>query len=339
MNDRYSRQTLFKYIGEEGQQKMAGKQVLIIGAGALGTGNAESLVRAGVGKVTIVDRDYVEWSNLQRQQLYVELDAKNRIPKAVAAKKRLQQINSEVDIESHILDITPPEMEQLIKGVDLIIDATDNFDIRMIINDISQKYQIPWIYGSCVGSYGISFTIVPKETPCLHCLMEDVPIGGLTCETAGIISPTVGMVVVQQTIEAFKILTENWDALRRKLISFDLWSNHHSSIDVSTVKKATCSSCGENPTYPFLSYENQTKTAVLCGRDTVQIRPAKRQNRNLHAIAKVLAGKGGKVEQNPFLLSYTIDDQRLVLFRDGRTLVHGTIDKIKAKTLYYRYFG
>jgi len=339
MNDRYSRQTLFTPIGEQGQQRLAEKHVLIIGAGALGTGNAESLVRAGVGKITIVDRDYVEWSNLQRQQLYVEADAEKRIPKAVAAQKRLQQINSEIDISAHIMDVTPQEMDRLVKDVDLILDATDNFDIRMLINDISQKYATPWIYGSCVGSYGISFTIIPGETPCLHCLMETVPIGGLTCDTAGIISPAVGMVVVYQSAEALKILTEDWEALRKKLVSFDLWTNQQSMINVSKVKKENCSSCGVHATYPFLSFENQTKTAVLCGRDSVQIRPAEMEERDLPSIAKTLSMNGGHVEQNAFLLSFTVGEQRLVMFQDGRTLVHGTKDIAEAKTLYHRYFG
>lgn len=339
MTERYSRQTLFTPIGEQGQQRLAEKHVLIIGAGALGTGGAESLVRAGVGKITIVDRDYVEWSNLQRQQLYTEADAANRIPKAIAAQKRLQQINSEVDIIAHIMDVTPEEMEMLVKDVDLILDATDNFDIRMLINDISQKHAIPWIYGSCVGSYGISFTIIPGETPCLHCLMESVPIGSMTCDTAGIISPAVGMVIVYQTAEALKILTENRDALRKKLVSFDLWENGQSMINVSNLKKENCPSCGKHKTYPFLSYENQTKTAVLCGRDSVQIRPAKTEKRDLPAIAKTLSMKGGHIEQNPFLLSFTVGKQRLVMFQDGRALVHGTKDIAEAKTLYHRYFG
>ncbi|MBY7143187.1 thiazole biosynthesis adenylyltransferase ThiF [Virgibacillus sp. NKC19-3] len=339
MNDRYSRQTLFTPIGEQGQQKLKRKHVLLIGAGALGTGSGESLVRAGVGKITIVDRDYVEWSNLQRQQLYVEVDAANRVPKAIAAKERLQQINSEVEIESHILDVTPQVFEKLAENVDLILDATDNFDIRMQINDIAQKYTIPWIYGSCVASYGISFTIIPGKTPCLHCLMEDVPIGGLTCDTAGIISPAASMVVAYQTAEALKILTEDWEALSGKLVSFDLWKNHHSKMNVSSMKKAACSSCGANATYPFLTFENQTKTAVLCGRDTVQIRPSKREDRDLQGIAKMLSTMGGKVEQNDFLLSFTMDKQRFVMFQDGRTLVHGTKDITEAKTLYHRYFG
>lgn len=338
--NRYSRQTLFTPIGEQGQRRMANKHVLIIGAGALGTGSSEALVRAGVGKITIVDRDYVEWSNLQRQQLYVEADAENRIPKAFAAEKRLKQINSTVIVHAHILDVTPQVFESLIVGVDLILDATDNFDIRMMINDMSQKHAIPWIYGSCVGSYGISFTIIPNETPCLHCLMESVPLGGLTCDTAGIINPAVGLVVAHQTTEALKILVEDWDALRKKVISFDLWTNQQSTIEVSKMKKENCLSCGVNATYPFLQFDNQTKTAVLCGRDTVQIRSPHKEKRDLPAVAALLSATGHDVEHNAFLLFLTVNEgQRLVMFQDGRTLVHGTNDIVEAKTLYHRYFG
>ncbi|KPH78186.1 MULTISPECIES: thiazole biosynthesis adenylyltransferase ThiF [Bacillaceae] len=338
MDDRYSRQLLFSKIGKDGQKKLKQKHVLIIGAGALGTGDAEILARAGVGKLTIVDRDYVEWSNLQRQQLYTEEDAKQRIPKAIAIKERLKEINSEVAIESKVMDVTPLELTHLVKGVDLIIDATDNFDIRMIINDISQKNHIPWIYGSCVGSYGVSYTIIPNKTPCLHCLMEKVPITGMTCDTGGIISPVVQMVVAHQTVETLKILTENWDALRNKLLSFDLWTNQQAVIDVHSFKKDNCSSCGETPTYPFLNYENQIKVAVLCGRDTVQIRPSSEEKRDVKEMAFILS-KLGKVEQNPFLVSLTVPPHRLVMFQDGRVLVHGTNDVRQAKTLYHRYFG
>ncbi|WP_087974279.1 thiazole biosynthesis adenylyltransferase ThiF [Oceanobacillus rekensis] len=338
MNDRYSRQILFSPIGQEGQEKLAEKHVLMIGAGALGTGNAEILVRSGVGKITIVDRDYVEWSNLQRQQLYTESDANNRMPKVIAAKSRLEEINQDVQIEAKIIDVTPLEMGQLIDGVDLIIDATDNFDIRLIINDISQKYRIPWIYGAVVASYGISYTILPNETPCLHCLLQQVPMGGMTCDTAGVISPVVQMVVAHQSAEALKILTDNQEALRKRLISFDLWTNQQASIDVSTFKNTSCLSCGEAPTYPHLSYESQTKTAVLCGRDTVQIRPTSAGKRDLQTIAARLSNTG-KVEQNSFLLSFTSEPHRLVMFHDGRVLVHGTSDVTEAKSLYYRYFG
>ncbi|MEI3614358.1 thiazole biosynthesis adenylyltransferase ThiF [Pseudogracilibacillus sp. SO30301A] len=339
MMDRYSRQILFPSIGEGGQQKLAKKHVLIIGIGTLGTQSSEMLTRAGIGKLTIVDRDYIEWSNLQRQQLYIEEDAKNRTPKAVAAKERLQAINSEVEIEARIIDVTPVELEELVEGVDLILDATDNFDIRMMMNDISQKHQIPWIYGSCVGSYGMSFTIVPKETPCLHCLMETVPVGGPTCDTAGIIHPAASQVVVHQTTEALKILTDNYDALRKKLISFDVWTNQIVQMNVSSMKKVDCASCGEKATYPFLQFDEQTKTAVLCGRSSVQVRPPNVQQRNLKQLAQQLEKTGGKVEANAFLLSFTIGDERMVVFEDGRALVHGTNDVEKAKTLYHRYLS
>ncbi|TRM12636.1 thiazole biosynthesis adenylyltransferase ThiF [Lentibacillus cibarius] len=338
MQERYSRQMLFSGIGEEGQALLQNKHVLVIGAGALGTGNAEILARSGVGTITIADRDYVEWSNLQRQQLYTEEDARNHMPKAIAAKKRLETINSDVKINAHIVDITPLEMEQFVHGIDLIIDATDNFDIRMIMNDISQKYAIPWIYGSIVASYGVSFTVIPGSSPCLHCLMEDVPIGGMTCDTGGVISPVVQLVVAHQTAEALKILTENWEYVRRELISFDLWTNQHASINVSKVKKAACSSCGPEATYPFLTYENKTKTAVLCGRDTVQIRPAANEQRDLEAIAASLS-KLGKVEKNGFLLQFKTGENRMVMFKDGRVLVHGTNDEVKAKSLYHKFLG
>ncbi|WP_163103112.1 thiazole biosynthesis adenylyltransferase ThiF [Peribacillus alkalitolerans] len=336
---RYSRQTLFQPIGENGQHKLLQKHVLIIGAGALGTGNAEAFVRAGVGKITIIDRDYVEWSNLQRQQLYCENDALNRIPKAVAAKDRLQKINSEVEIEALIMDAAPKELLHYGKNVDLIIDATDNFDTRMIINDVSQAYNIPWIYGACVGSYGISFTIIPGVTPCLHCLMNHIPIGGLTCDTAGIISPAVSMVVSNQTAEGLKVLVEDWDALRNGVISFDLWKNDFTRLDLSKLKKDDCPSCGNHPTFPYLQFENQMKTAVLCGRDSVQIRPASPQKLDLEEVAGRLEGKGGNVKQNPYLISFTIGTQRMVLFQDGRALIHGTKDIKEAKSFYHRYLG
>ena len=337
--ERYSRQILFTPIGEQGQRSIREKHVLVIGAGALGTGNAEALVRAGIGKLTIVDRDYVEWSNLQRQQLYSEEDAKEKLPKAMSAKTRLEAINSEVVIEAHVLDVTPDVMEQLMDQVDLIIDATDNFDIRFIINDIAHKYNIPWIYGACVGSYGLSYTIIPTETPCLQCLLKAVPLGGATCDTVGIISPAVQMVVAHQVSEAMKILSGDIGALRNKLVSFDLWKNQYVSLNVSKMKSKDCLTCGEKPTYPYLEYENQTKTAVLCGRDSVQIRPAKMAQRNLEEIENTLISQGVKVERNPFLLSCELEGHRIVLFQDGRALIHGTKEIAKAKTLYHRYFG
>ncbi|MGE7878157.1 thiazole biosynthesis adenylyltransferase ThiF [Peribacillus muralis] len=339
MNDRYSRQELFSPIGKAGQMKIHEKHVLVVGAGALGTGSAEGLVRAGVGKLTIVDRDYVEWSNLQRQQLYCEEDAEKRIPKAVAAKKRLNAINSDVSVNSLVLDVSVEEMAKLACDVDLIVDATDNFDTRMIINDSAQKSKIPWIYGACVGSYGISYTVIPGVTPCLNCLMEAVPIGGQTCDTAGIISPAVQTVVAHQLTEALKILVGDYASLRNKVVSFDLWKNEQAAIHVAKLKKENCPSCGEKRTYPHLSYANRTKTAVLCGRDTVQIRPSKEYVGELKDLEKNLRAQGSRVVRNDYLLSFSVGEYRLVVFNDGRALIHGTKDIAEAKTLYHRFLG
>ncbi|MDQ0413403.1 MoeB/ThiF family adenylyltransferase [Mesobacillus stamsii] len=339
MTSRYSRQELFAPIGKEGQKRLRSKHVLMIGAGALGSANAELLVRAGIGKLTIADRDYVEWSNLQRQQLFSETDARERMPKAVAAARRLRAINSQVEIIPHIADVGARELEQFITGVDLIIDGTDNFDIRLMINDISQKHKIPWIYGGSVGSYGLSFTILPGTTPCMNCLLESMPMGGITCDTAGVIQPAIQMVAAHQSAEALKILTGAFDSLNSKLVSFDVWKNQFRAINVSSLKKASCPSCGEEQTHPFLSYDNQTKAAVLCGRDTVQIRPGTIQTRNLGHLEKFLSGQGLKTKRNPYLLSFQVETARLVIFKDGRVFVHGIKDISEAKTLYHRYLG
>ncbi|WP_283656301.1 MULTISPECIES: thiazole biosynthesis adenylyltransferase ThiF [unclassified Paenibacillus] len=336
---RYSRQELFTKIGPAGQQNIRSKHVLIIGAGALGTANADMLVRAGIGRLTLVDRDYVDWSNLQRQQLYDEADARDHMPKAVAAQKRLQQVNSDVDIRALIRDVSLEEIDDIAAGVDLIVDATDNFDTRLLINDYAVKHQIPWIYGACVGSYGTTFTIVPGQTPCLHCLLGTVPLGGATCDTAGVISPAVQMVAAYQSAEALKLLTGDDSALQGKLISFDLWNNQHQAIQISAMKKADCPTCGEHPVYPFLQSEHQSKSAVLCGRDTVQIRPASGAVRDLNEAARLLSRQGGKVEHNPYLVSVVIGAHRLVLFQDGRVLIHGTKDIAEARSIVHKYLG
>ncbi len=338
--DRYSRQKLFAPIGAEGQNMLGKAKVLIIGAGALGTGIAESLTRSGAGHVVIADRDYVEWSNLQRQQLFSEADAAGRVPKAVAASERLKAINSTVEIEALVTDVGPEELEALIPGVHLIMDATDNFDTRMVINDISQKYRIPWIYGGCVGSYGITFTVLPGVTPCLNCLLGSIPMGGETCDTIGVIPSAVQMVVAHQTTEALKLLTGHPEALRGTLLTFDLWRNEQASIKVASAKREDCPSCGAHPGFPYLSAASHRKTEVLCGRDTVQIRPAQKRRLNLPDMAATLSRLNeGKVEVNPFLLSYTIGERRLVLFEDGRALIHGTKDPVEAKGIYDRYLG
>lgn len=337
---RYSRQIRFTPFGEEGQQGLAKSSVLIVGAGALGTGIAETLARCGVGKIILADRDYVEWSNLQRQQLYTEEDAGRRIPKAAAAKARLAQINSGIVIEAHVMDVRAEELESLLTDVDLIMDGTDNFDTRLIINDMAQKHGIPWIYGACVGSYGITYTILPGETPCLNCLLGAVPLGGDTCDTAGILPQAVQLVTANGTAEALKLLGGRREHLRNKLLSFDVWRNEHQEIGVNAAKKADCPSCGTRPVYPYLTAANTERSDVLCGRDTVQIRPALRQKLNLEETAARLARLGiGRVDSNPYLVSFTEEPYRMVVFADGRALIHGTNDIAAARSFYHRYFG
>ncbi|MFK9117112.1 MoeB/ThiF family adenylyltransferase [Peribacillus castrilensis] len=338
MNNRYSRQQLFKKIGFEGQEKIRHKNVLIVGAGALGSAGAEAFVRAGIGKLTIIDRDYVEWSNLQRQQLYNEKDVEDKLPKAIAAKKHLNRINSEVEIEALVMDARADNMDNILDDVDVMIDATDNFDIRFILNDLSHKYNIPWIYGSCVGSYGSTYTILPGKTPCLHCILKSVPIGGATCDTAGIISPAVQIVSAYQVAEAFKILVDDFSTLRNTFLTFDVWSNQHYSIKLDKIETESCPSCGLDRTFPYLSYENQTKTEVLCGRNTVQIRPARNIEYSFDQLEKQLKAHGS-VTRNPYLLTCHVQNHRVVIFKDGRVFVHGTNNIQLAKNFYYGLLG
>lgn len=339
MMERYSRQILFPQIATHGQEKIAAKHVLVIGAGALGSSISEMLVRAGIGKLTIVDRDYVEFSNLQRQQLYVERDAIEKMPKAEAARRRLTEINQDVDIEAFVIDATPELLSEWMPTVDLIMDATDNFETRMVLNDLSQKYQVPWIYGACVGSVGMSFAILPGRTPCLNCLLQSIPMQGMTCDTGGIISPAVQMTVAHQVAEAMKILVEDYDAVRESFVYFDLWQNQYQTIKVGKVKKDGCLSCGSHPTYPFLEADTSTKTAVLCGRNTVQVRPPRQLDLDFVQLSKQLSNSGYEVQANPFLLSFNWGEDRMVIFKDGRAMIHGTKNMSQAKSLYQRILG
>lgn len=334
--ERYSRQILFSPIGEEGQKKLLKSHVLIVGAGALGCANAEMLARAGIGKITIIDRDYVDLTNLGRQQLYTEEDAKNKIPKAVAAQKHLQTINSTIQIEGIVGDFSI-ELEEMVKDVDLIIDGTDNFETRFFINDVAMKHGIPWIHGAVVRSYGMSVSIVPKQTPCYNCLLQVIPSDGMTCDTVGVISPAVQIVASYQTAESLKYLVSG--EVSKQLVSFDVWKREHSIIDVSSLKREDCPSCGNNPTHPYLTLETGLKTAVLCGRNTVQIRPHQKQQISLDHISKRLQPLVQNLKANPYLISFQAEDVQIVLFQDGRALIHGTREEEKAKRIYHRYVG
>jgi len=338
MENRYSKQELCGFIGYEGQTLIRKKHVLIVGAGALGSASAEMLVRSGVGTVTIIDRDYVEWSNLQRQQLYREEDVREALPKAIAARKRLCEINSDVQIHAHVMDARADNLQPFLKNVDVIIDATDNFDIRFILNDLSQKWRIPFIFAACAGSFGSTFTIIPGKTPCLHCLLKQIPLMGATCDNLGIISPIIQMIASYQVTECLKLLVEDEESLRQGYLSIDLWKNQHYAIRIDKAKRDDCLSCGSNAFYPFLQYEAQTKAAVLCGRNTVQLRPSHQQGFHFDWLEKKLRQRG-KVQRNPFLLSCQLEEYRLVLFQDGRVFIHGTSDIVAAKNVYYSLLG
>ncbi|MER2106748.1 MAG: MoeB/ThiF family adenylyltransferase [Solibacillus sp.] len=336
--NRYEKQELCSFIGIEGQRNIRDKHVLIVGAGALGSASAEMLVRAGIGKLTLIDRDYVEWSNLQRQHLYTERDAMQMLPKAVAAKQRLQEINRDVQIESHVIDATVEQLAPFVETADVILDATDNFDIRFIVNDLAQKFRIPFIFAACVGSFGSTFTIIPGKTPCLQCLLKQMPLTGATCDREGIISPIIQLIVSYQVTECLKLLVEDEASLRMSYLSVDLWQNQQYSFQVDKAKNHECLSCGEQATYPYLAYEAQTKAAVLCGRNTVQLRPQPLQHVTLESLEYILKHHG-ITKRNPFLLSVDYAPYRLVFFKDGRVLIHGTSDIVEAKKIYYSLIG
>ncbi|SDI31798.1 adenylyltransferase and sulfurtransferase [Alteribacillus persepolensis] len=338
MKDRYARQQLFSGIGKKGQENIRKKNVLIIGAGALGGANAEMLVRAGVGKVTIVDRDYVDGSNLHRQQLFTEQDAIEHVPKAIAAEHRLEALNTDTEITGITMDAKADNLESLVKNVDLVVDGSDNYEIRFIINDLSQKYNIPWVMGACAGSHGMSYTFIPGETPCLQCVLPSMPDVGMSCETSGIISPAVQVTASMQTTETLKLLSGNASALRKKLLLFDVWQAQQFKMNMDQAKKEDCLSCGLKRDYPSLHYSFETKLEVLCGRDTVQIRPSHRKEYDFSSLEHQLE-KHGTVRRNPYVLTCLLHNYRLAVFQDGRVLVHGTNEIDKAKTIYHQYLS
>lgn len=333
--DRYSRQILFQPIGEKGQRKLAAKKVLIVGMGALGTVLANHLVRAGVGHVRFADRDYVEQSNLQRQMLFDEDDVSGSLPKAIAAQNRLQKINSNVKVEGIVTDVTIQNIDELMDGVDLVLDGTDNFQTRFLINDACYKVGIPFVYGGAVSSRGMTAIFIPGVTPCLRCFIGSGNSAGQTCDTIGVISPVVDIVASFQSIEALKFLTDNHDVQRKSLLTFDVWKHHMYEMKFSK-KKDDCPTCSLAE-YPALQGEKEQTVTSLCGRETVQINMGKKLD--LNEWAEKLA-KVAEVSKTPFLVRVQLTEgERLVLFPDGRTLVQGTEDIARAKSLYARYIG
>ena len=313
-------------------------RVALVGCGALGTVQASLLVRAGVGHLRIIDRDFVEESNLQRQILFDEEDVRAILPKAVAAEKKLRATNSLVDVEGLVEDLNASSIGRLLTGFDLVLDATDNFDARFLLNDYCVKTATPWIYGACVGSYGLTFPILPGDTACLRCVFESAPPPGLspTCDTAGVLGPIVGVVASLQAAEALKILSGRLERVSRRISVVDVWEGRQSQIDLPA-REPACPCCGKRE-FPYLEGALGSDTATLCGRNAVQIRRRDGVRLDLDEVARRL-GPIGTVEKNRFLLRADIDAYRLTVFADGRAIVSGTTDAAVAKSLYSRYVG
>jgi adenylyltransferase/sulfurtransferase len=338
VDDRYSRQILFNGIGEDGQRKLRAARVLIVGCGALGSAHAEALGRAGAGRLRIVDRDFVEPSNLQRQMMFTESDAEKRLPKAIAAANRLREINSEIEIEPHVTDVNHSNIEQLIDGCDVVLDGTDNFTTRYLINDACVKHETNWIYGAAVGSYGVTMTIRPHQTACLRCVFEEAPpaASAPTSDTAGVITPIIRVVSAVQVTEAIKLLTGHTEDLHGSLMQFDVWRNEWRKISLGA-PNPDCPSCGLGQ-YETLEPSAAETAAVLCGRDAIQISPAQPTSINFHSLAERLR-PSGDVKFNEYLLRFKTGPFELTVFQDARSIVRGTDQIATARSLYAKYIG
>ena len=332
---RYSRQTRFAPLGEAGQAKIRAASVAIVGCGALGTVQAEAMARAGVGLLRIIDRDFVEWSNLQRQFLFEEADAAEALPKAIAAARRLARVNSEVRVEPMVADLTAANVEDLFEDIDLILDGTDNFETRFLINDAAVDREIPWIYGAAVGSYGIKLAIIPGKSACFRCVYPEPPRGAQpTCETEGVLAPVTATIAALQVADALKILALGGDAVTARLTTIDVWTGTIRQLALPA-RDAKCPCCVRKE----LVYLDGSRRAPisLCGRNAVQIHERFRPV-DLRALAQRLA-KVAAVRSNEFALRVALDPYELTIFPDGRAIIKGTTDVGVARSLYARYIG
>jgi molybdopterin-synthase adenylyltransferase len=322
-------------MGEEGQRRIRAASVAIVGCGALGTVQAEALTRSGVGRLRIIDRDFVELSNLQRQFLFEEADAAEALPKAVAAARRLARVNSDVDIESMVADLTAANVEDLFEGVDLIVDATDNFETRFLINDAAVSADLPWIYGAAVGSYGIKFSIDPGRTACFRCVYPEPPAGAQpTCETTGVLAPVTATIAALQVGDALKILAAGRGTVDARITTVDVWTGAVRQI-AAPAKDAGCQCCVRRE-FPYLDGTKRTPIS-LCGRNAVQIHERTRPIQ-LAALAQRL-GEIAPVRSNEFALRVSLDPYELTVFPDGRAIIKGTTDIGVARSIYARYVG
>ena len=334
-DERYSRQLLFSGIGAEGQRRLAAARIVIIGCGATGSALSGLLVRAGVGYVRIVDRDYIEPSNLQRQVLFDEGDAAESLPKAIAAGRKLQQINSTVTIEPHVEDLTPDNCEEMLESTGLILDGTDNFETRYLLNDYAVRERRPWIYTAAVASYGVTMNVLPGETACLACVFPHPPSGALeTCDTGGILNSAVNLVASLAATEAMKLLVGAHDNIRRTLLSFDVWHNQRSEISAAEPRR-DCSVCQQRE-FPYLAGRAHPHIS-LCGRNSVQIHERSRPI-DFAALQARLAPHG-EVRYTEYVLKFQRGPLELTLFPDGRAIVKGTTDTGVARSFYARFVG
>lgn len=335
--ERYSRQTLFRGIGPQGQQKLAAAQVAVVGCGATGSTAAALLARAGVGTLRIIDRDYVEPSNLQRQTLFDEADASESLPKAIAAARKIAAFNSQIVVEPKVEDLIPTNVESLLEDMDLILDGTDNFETRYLINDYAVERSRPWIYCAAVGSYAVTMNIIPGRTACLSCIFPDSPRGMVeTCETSGILNSAVNLAASIAVTETLKILVSGSEspALRKTLLSFDVWTNEHAEVSAARPRPG-CRACGERD---FVHLAGESRPHItLCGRNSVQIH--ERQRPIDFAEMDRRLQPHGLVRHNDFVLKFWREPYEMTLFPDGRAIIKGTTDTAIARSLYARFVG
>jgi molybdopterin-synthase adenylyltransferase len=339
---RYSRQMLFPPVGQEGQQRLLAARVVLIGCGALGTVLANTLVRAGVGHLRIVDRDFIEPNNLQRQVLFDEDDIAANLPKAEAACRKLRRINSGVQIEAAVTDVTHRNIESLADGADLLLDGTDNFETRFLINDLAVKTHRPWVYGACIGATGLSMPILPGDGPCLRCVFEQAPPPEMspTCDTAGVLGPVVNIVASHQALEAMKILMGRFDAVNRRLLSIDLWRGRVSMINVAAAWETGECPCCKRREFEYLGGKFAGSTMTLCGREAVQVTPPAGVAMDFEALSARLRPVCDEPPRyNEYMLKARVGRNELTVFPDGRAIIYGTNKAEEARTVYAKYVG
>lgn len=337
--ERYSRQMRYPPIGEDGQRRLLASRALIVGCGALGSVIANTLARAGVGKLRIVDRDFLELNNLQRQVLFDENDVAAELPKAVAAAEKLRHINSQVEVEPIVADVEPGNVLSLCQDCEVLLDGTDNFETRFLLNDAAAKLRLPWVYGGCIGAEGQTLTVLPGEPPCFRCLMTEPPPPGTspTCDTAGILGPIVNVIASIQACEAIKILVGQRETVSRMLTVIDLWDNRVRQLSLDRLREAGgCPTC-RGEAFPWLAGQRGSQSAVLCGRNSVQLSHEGEQI-SLEAMAEKLAGVG-RVTRNNYLVRCAVGEHVITLFADARAIISGTDDPAEARSIYAKFVG